>query len=145
MPLQFYFTAGQINLFLASARGQRIEVGMIFYRGPHIVSTVVKIWLFSLITSALMCLCGAGLILLLLFWPCMILVVEKQVSMDDAFSLSRLVTRGNEGATLLLAIVSLGVLVAGIAVCGVGVLLAQPFVMLLWSTAYLMMSGQLRR
>jgi hypothetical protein len=52
-------------------------------------------------------------------------------------------TEGNWGTAFLLALLSVGIYLLGIAALCVGVLFAAPLVSMMWVVAYLMMSGQL--
>ena len=42
VPIQFYLSFGILTMGLASARNERVEFGMIFYRGPSVLGKIVS-------------------------------------------------------------------------------------------------------
>ncbi len=83
-----------------------------------------------------------GIILMLMFWPVNVLVIDNKTGVLDSFSVASNITEGNRGTTFVLALASLGIAILGVLACGVGLLFAMPLVAVSWVTAYLMMSGQ---
>ena len=61
----------------------------------------------------------------------------------ESFGLAREITANNIGTTFLLWIVSVGISLLGLLACCVGIILAAPLAAMLFSVAYLMMSGQI--
>jgi uncharacterized membrane protein len=145
LPLQMYFMLGLMNIALASARGQKIDIGMIFYRGGNTIGALVAIVLFGILIAVATLACIApGIVVIMFYWPFYYLVIDRRDSMGQAFTLARQITMGNVGTSVLIWLCTIGILLLGYAACLVGVLFAYPLVMLIWATAYLMMSGQLQ-
>jgi len=61
----------------------------------------------------------------------------------ESFGLAHEITTNNWGTTFLLWIVSVGISLLGLLACCVGIVAAAPLAALLFSVAYLMMSGQI--
>jgi hypothetical protein len=53
------------------------------------------------------------------------------------------ITNGNYGTAFLLWLASLGIAIVGLLALCVGILAAAPLIGMIWTTAYLMMSGQI--
>jgi hypothetical protein len=141
-----YFMLGKMSLSLASARGEHIEIGMLFYQGGNGVGALLGILLFNIVTTLLVIFFCSGLIVLLFYWPLYFILVDKKTSLGESFSLAKTVTAGNAGTTVLLVIIGVAISVGLSAVCtNLIMIILQPFISLLWATAYLMMSAQLRR
>ena len=77
------------------------------------------------------------------FWPWAYLVIDRKASILESYIVAFHVTNGNRWTTVLLALVSALILLTGYAACFVGLLFALPLLFLLWSTAYLIMAGQI--
>lgn len=72
------------------------------------------------------------------------LVADKNMSFWPAMSLSRAVVRKHWWQTLLLGIVSGLVALAGLLLCGVGLLVAAPVAVAMWAYAYERLFGDLQ-
>lgn len=142
--LSLILMLGQMDLSLASARNQRIEVGMVFYRGGNGISVAVAWFVFNLAVALLMIFFCAGFVLLLLYWPVAFIMVDKKVGFGEALSLARTVTQNNVGTTFLLGIIAVALSFGASAVCQLLMYLVTPFLVVLMATTYLMMSGQVR-
>ncbi len=144
-PIQVYFMMGLMTISLASARGQQVELGMIFYRADNTMGALGAILLFMfLIFLAVLACIIPGILVALFFWPFYFLVVDKRVGIGETFSMARVITTGNSGATILLWLASIGIMIVGLLACCVGVIFAYPLTQVMWATGYLMMSGQLQ-
>jgi hypothetical protein len=144
-PIQTYFIMGLTSIALASARGQQVELGMIFYRGDNAMRAFGATLLFGLLLGvATMACIVPGIIVAVLYWPFYHIVIDKRVGLGEDFSLARIVTTENSGATILLALVAFAIISLGALACCIGGLFAIPLTMVMWATAYLMMSGQLQ-
>jgi hypothetical protein len=143
--VSFYFWLGQMRMALASARGEPVEIGMIFYRESNTVSATIGIFLFSIGVGFLTLLFCIGLVVLVLYGPVGFLIVDKKVGLSDAFAMARRITNDNVGTTLLLAAVMIAIYFGASSVCFLVVYLVGPLLTVSWATAYLMMSGRLTR
>jgi hypothetical protein len=77
------------------------------------------------------------------FWPFPYLVIDRKTTVLGSYGAAFQLTQINIGTTILLAIVSVAILLLGLFACYVGLIFAIPLVTVLWSTAYLMMAGQI--
>jgi hypothetical protein len=144
VPIQFYLSFGILTMGLASARNERVEFGMIFYRGPNVLGKIVSVIAFYFLASISMLACCAGLLILLFYWPFTFIMIDKNTGFTESFSLAREVTRGNEVSTVVLLLMAIGVSILGILAFCIGLIFTQPLWMMLFATGYLMMSGQLK-
>jgi len=144
MPIQVYLSFGIMTMGLASARNERVEFGMIFYRGPNVLAKVGSMVAFYLLIGFSMLACCAGFIVLLFYWPFSFVMIDKNVGFGESFSLAREVTRGNEGSTVVMVLMVIGISLLGILALCIGVIFTNPLCMMIWVTAYLMMSGQVK-
>lgn len=145
LPVQSYLTMGLLSMAMASGRGERIELGMMFYRGPNTGGKLLRITIFSLILfGSIFLLFVPFVILMLLFWPFTFVVIDKDAAFGDAFSMAREVSRNNVGGIFLIFIVSVLVVIVGLLALCFGVFFAQALITLYFATAYLMMGGQIK-
>jgi uncharacterized membrane protein len=77
------------------------------------------------------------------FWPAYYLVVDRHVPVMKSFGLAYEITRGNSLNSFLIWICGTAIAFIGLLACFVGIVFAQPLVLLMVSAGYLMMSGQL--
>jgi uncharacterized membrane protein len=126
------------------ARRQRVEFADLFRGGPQFLSTLGIYILLGLTVAAGYLLCIVpGIIAMLIWWPCYFLVIDKKSTVMDSFGLAREITANNVGTAFLLWIVSVGISLLGVLACCVGIILAAPLTAMMFSVAYLMMSGQI--
>jgi hypothetical protein len=78
-----------------------------------------------------------------MFWPFYWIVVDDKAPALESFSVARMITSENMGTTALLWLSSVGFIILGLLALCIGVLFAAALVSVMWSTAYLMMSGQI--
>lgn len=142
--MQTYLGIGQAIMCVKLSRGQPVTIGEMFSGGD--VFLPVLGWM--LITTPIMIIAALPLyvplvILLLMFWPSYHLIIDRKCGVMDSFGLARRITEGNKMTTFVLVLVSYGFALLGELACFVGLFFAIPLISLVWSTAYLMMSGQL--
>jgi hypothetical protein len=142
--LQFFLSVGETLMILKMLRGQQASFSDLFSGGPRFWPALGIGILSSLLFAAGTLLCIIpGIILMLMFWPVSVLVIDNKTGVLDSFSVASNITEGNRGTTFVLALASLGISILGVLACGVGLLFAMPLVAVIWGTAYMMMSGQL--
>jgi uncharacterized membrane protein/phage FluMu protein Com len=139
-----FLWTGQVQIMLKLARRQQAEVGDLFGGGPLYLPALGAAILFNIGVGVGMVLCIVpGIIVALMFWPYFSLIVDRKASVTDSFSLAGKITEGNWGTIFLLALLAVGIYIIGFLALCVGLLFAAPLVSLMWTVAYLMMSGQL--
>jgi hypothetical protein len=86
-----------------------------------------------------------GIILILMWWPARMLLIDDQAGVMDSFGVARQITKGNWGTTFILGLASFGITILGFLALCIGIIFAIPFVGVIWASGYLMMSGQIGR
>jgi uncharacterized membrane protein len=82
------------------------------------------------------------IVVLMLFWPCVYLIVDQDARLLESFRRSLPLTTINSLATILLGIVGLLLQAAGALACCVGLIFTLPFMLQQFAVAYCRMSGQ---
>ena len=142
--VQFFLGIGQAQIALKLARRQPAQYTDMFGGGPRFFPLLVAMILFVIAYFVgLLLLIVPGIIVILMWWPCYYLVIDRKAGVIESFSVAAKVSQGNWGTVFLLWLTSIGISILGcLAVC-IGLLFALPLVTMLYSVAYLMMSGQI--
>lgn len=82
--------------------------------------------------------------LLVLLWPCYFLIIDKKTGVLESFSVGGKMGLVNLGLTCQLALATFGIMLLGILACGVGLFVTTAYASVLWSSAYLMIRGEIR-
>ena len=141
---QTYLGIGQAQMSVKLARGQQVTIGELFGGGDRLLPILG----FAIITTPIMIIAALPLyvpliFLLLVFWPSYHLIIDHKCGVMDSFRLARQITEGNKLTTFVLVMIMYGFALLGELACFVGLFFAIPLISIMWSTAYLMMSGQL--
>ena len=142
--LGLFLSIGQTQITLKAARRQPVQFTDLFQGGPRFLPVLGASILGGLALFAGFFLCLVpGIILALLFWPFYWIVVDDKAPALESFSVARTITRDNLATTFVLWLASVGFMILGLLAVCVGVFFAYALVTMLWTTAYLMMSGQI--
>jgi phage FluMu protein Com len=142
--IQLFLGIGMARIALKLARRQRAEFTDLFSGGPLFLPVLGAYILFNVaLTVGLLLLIVPGIILALMLWPYYMLIVDQKAGVIESFSLASQVTKNNWGTAFLLAILSIGIFIVGVIALCIGVIFAVPLILMLWTVAYLMMSGQI--
>ncbi len=142
--LQIFLGIGQAQIALKAARGMPVSIGDLFGGGPRFLSVFLGNLIAGIVLLVGFMLCIVpGILLAIWFWPFYYLLVDEKASIGDSYGLASTITEGNRGTTVLMWLVSMGIIMLGCLALGIGVLFATPLVSVLWATAYLMMAGQI--
>ena len=137
---------GQVQIVLKLLRRQQASFGDLFGGGPLFLRTFGATLLFGLAAFVgFLLLFVPGILLVLFFWPFYYLVVDGKAKAIESFSMALSIAKPNVGSSLLLALVSMGIMLVGFMAFCVGILFAAPLVSTMCGAAYLMMSGQIPR
>ena len=140
-----WLNAGQMLLFLSVARGRPTSLETLFSGGRFVPGFVAASVLFLLgLAVGAIFLVVPAVIFFLTFSQTFYLIVDRNLSVFDAFGESRRITRGNR-LTLLAVFILLIVLALPAVIPLLGLLYIIfyiPFSMLVTATAYLRMTGQ---
>ncbi len=158
--LGFFLMIGMTQLCLKLLRGQRASYGDLFGGGRKffplmgfyillfIIPIVVAI-LAGVTGIAALVLVAAGIMFLtalsmIVLWPCYSLIVDDKASVIGSFSIGSKIGSKNVLNAIVLFFATAGLLILGCMALLVGLLFTNAFTAVIWATAYLMMSGQLR-
>lgn len=138
-----WLTAGLLLYLLRIIRGQPAHFGMLFDAGPLIVPATIATIAYSVIVTLGLLVCIVpGVILGLMYWLAIPLVIDARLEVTEAFRVSRQTTDGHKGTLALVWLISVGLLIAGALVCGIGLVFTLPLAAVLQAVAYLAITGQ---
>ncbi|MDA0659022.1 MAG: hypothetical protein O3C60_09260 [Planctomycetota bacterium] len=160
-PLQIWMQLGQMRIALGAARGEDVRIGTLFSCGGRILPcigaylVIGALFVLSAIPAAIvgamemnLLLIVGILILLLVFsyfsvacWPFMLLILEGRAGALNCLVAATRLTKGHRFTTFILMIVSACIVVAGFLALLVGLLVALPFVSVLWAVFYSRLVG----
>jgi hypothetical protein len=143
--LQAFLLIGQTRIALKLVRGESATFNDLFSGGDKFLP-IIGFYLLILIplTIGFVLLIIPGIFLMLYFWPAFTLIVDRKTGVFESFGLAGEIGGKNLLNSFLLGLSSIGIAIAGLLVCCVGVFFASAFLSVMWATAYLMMSGQTR-
>ncbi len=136
-----FFSVGLVRLSLAAARRERVALGDLFRGASHFPSMLLVVVLAICLELATCCTLGAvPMFLGLCFAP--FYVVDQSVGPFEAFRLAWRDTEGRRGAVLLYSALSFLVFLAGVALCGVGMIVSIPISLLGFAILYVRITGR---
>ncbi len=139
-----FFFLGWITMTLKMARGEDASLGDLFGVAPIYPQGAVIHVLFSLGATVGFMMCFfPGVWFMLAFGLSLYMYVDQRTGIAESFQYSFRAMRGNMLTLLGLELVMLGLIVAGVIACCVGLFFTLPFCGLLMTMAYLAATGQL--
>lgn len=139
-----FFGIGITQICFKLLRRQPAEFGDLFGGGPlyfrMLGASIINT--FAVLFGTVPCIV-LGLVWFIFFWPFQGLIVDERAKALESFGMALPITKLNVGTTILLMLASIGIMLAGFIACLVGLLFAGPLVGLMWTAAYLMMTGQI--
>ena len=143
LVFNIYLGIGQARVFLAVARGQRGDLTQLFLGYDCLLAVVITSLIAGIAMGVgLLLLIVPGILLALLFWSYYWLIIDGKCKMFDAFGQALEIGKLNMGSMFILGLVSGALSVAGACMCYVGLLLTIPIASMMFTVAYLKMSGQ---
>lgn len=143
--IQTFLAIGQTRICLKLLRGQPTSYAELFSGSDKFIPVVgFYLLIIAPLVLGFLLLIIPGVLMLLYFWPAFTLIVDDKTSVLESFGVAGEIGGRNMMNSFVLAIASVGIGIAGLAACCVGVFFAAAFLSVLWAAAYLMMSGQLR-
>lgn len=141
--LSAFLSVGFTQLCLSLARGEQASFAQIFFGGkrffPYLVTSVPFTFALAMGTALFVL---PGLAVFVLFWIANFLAIDGKENVTSGLSSALEIGKLNYVGTLVLLAATGGMTFFGLLTCGVGLLLTTPFIWLMWTTAYLMMTGQ---
>jgi hypothetical protein len=142
--VQIFLGIGMAQICLKLARRQPAEFTDLFNGGSRFLPVLGVSVLLGIAIGLGMLLCIVpGILLALMWWPAYYLVVDDKAPVIESFSRASEITKGNWGTAFLVFLLAWVIGLVGILALCIGIIFAAPLVLMLWTTAYLMMSGQL--
>ena len=169
---QMWTNIGQILVLFDIARGREGNFGDVFSGGYFLLRVVVGFFLLGLLTVGIIAvgaipggliwaavgrdspigpvalalgIAAAGIVLVYLAMRIsqfMYLIIDRDEGVVDSLRTSIELTRGHAGLIFVLYLLSMAINIGGLFACGIGLIFTLPFSMLLYSVAYLALTGQ---
>lgn len=138
-----WLISGQFNFLLRLARGQDAPFSLLFSGGKWLLPLTGAYLLYLLVVVVgFLLLIVPGVILGLMFSQFWFLIVDRDMGVLEAFKTSRAITSGNKLMLFVLYLTIFPLSLAGLCTCGIGLIFIIPFIALLFTVSYLIMSGQ---
>jgi phage FluMu protein Com len=142
--VQWWLMLGELIFLLKIARGEPAAFADVFSGGRFLLPAIGLGFLVGLmyLIGFLLCIIP-GLIVLIMFGPSFLMLLDQGVGVFDSLKMSRQATNGNKLTLFALMLVTgMGAALFTLVTCLIGGIFAQPFSMLAWCVSYLMMTGQ---
>lgn len=141
--VRIYLSIGQTRLALQVSRGQPATFSTVYSGGDKFLPIIFFTFLaYIALTLGFLVLILPGVLLLLYLWPSYFLIIDDHADVLGSLGMAKDICTPNVLTTFLLGLTSMGILIAGLLLCGFGVIPASGFVSVLWAVSYLAMSGQ---
>lgn len=140
---QSWLYLGYMQILLNTAKGKPASIGLLFSKG-----NLLLYWIGAAILAALAIMVGlVGLIIgafivAIILQPLPFVLVDQKVNPIECISKTFSLGWANFGTMLLTAVVTFGLVFAGILMCGIGATVTVPLAILMQAIIYLMMTGQ---
>lgn len=169
LALQTLLTIGMLRIMLTIARGREPSLGVLFTGGRWLITALlanIVIGIFStLLTYApLMAIMGLaavidlpmevafviaiplaifiGLWIMITVSMVPMLIIDQNAGVIESIRLSIQITNGNRLQLLALSLIGIVLYLLGFIACVVGLLIAAPYIVMIYTVAYLRMTGQ---
>lgn len=142
--LSLWLNIGLQLFALGVARGEQPRYGLVFAGGPRLLPVIGCFLLTGLVVfGGALLLVVPGVIFLMMLSQAQLLVIDRQLGVLEAMSLSAKIMAGNKLLVMGIWIVT-GVLayVSVLVTCGLGLFAAAPYLLILKIVIYLSASGQ---
>jgi uncharacterized membrane protein len=143
MMIAWFFQVGTIRIYVAAARGQQAELGTLF-SGLDRFFSLLAMSIVSLLISwiGLLLLIVPGIILMLGFALGQMFCVDARMGPIESLRASWDTMRGNKAKMFVFALASMGIVIAGLAACCVGMYPAMALAWVSFCTIYLRLTGR---
>lgn len=144
--VQLVLGIGATRMYLDAGRDKAPSLEQLFSGGPwfwRVLGFTILFYIAIALGAVLLII--PLFIVILMWWPGHLLIVDNKCGVLDSFTLAASITKGNWGTAILLFLAAIAIIILGILALCIGVLFASPFVSLMMVCMYLMMSGQVGR
>jgi hypothetical protein len=139
--IQAFLLTGMLRIFLAAARGQQPEFGLIFSGGDRYLDMLGFVLLKLVITIA-GCICVGVVLIYMGLCFADYYIVDQNLGPAEALKEAWRATDGQHVEVLVYSLLGFVLLMLGACVCGFGMLVAAPIVMLGYTIIYLRITGR---
>jgi uncharacterized membrane protein len=138
-----FFTAGIVKFALKVARGEPYAFGDVFGGGGIFLSVLVAHFITSFAVGlGFVFLIVPGVIIAVSLSMTVPLIADRNLGPIDALSESWKLTEGNRVNLFIFGLIGVGLGIAGLCACGIGILLVSPLLCVAWLYIYLRLTGQ---
>jgi hypothetical protein len=146
--LSVFLNIGYMKICLNLVRQQPAEFTMLFSGADRMLPFIgLTLLTTAAIFAGFLLLVVPGIILTILFslmlWTCLYLVVDGKCKVLESIAVSWQIGKLNVVTTIVLFLISMGLVLIGALLCLIGLLFALPLMMLLFAAGYAKMSGQI--
>ncbi|MDP3850796.1 MAG: GYF domain-containing protein [Luteolibacter sp.] len=135
--LSIFLSLGLIRVGLNLISGKQVSVSQLFGEGRKLLPAIGASILFGImILIGFILLIVPGIHVSLRFGHFMIAMVDRNLGVMESLSYSSSITTNNRMNLFLLALLSFGIIIAGVIALVVGLIFAYPVVLLSWMVAY---------
>lgn len=135
--LSLFLSLGLVRIGLNLVSGKEASVGQLFGEGRKLLPAIGASILFAaMVFIGMLLLIIPGIYLMLRYGQFMNAMVDRNLGVLESFSYSSSITTNNRLNLFLLAILSLGIIIAGVLALVVGLIFAYPVVWLSWMVAF---------
>jgi len=141
--VSLFLTIGILTYMLKVARGEPRSVADLFGGGALLLPGLGISFLYILAaTIGFILLIIPGIIVLLMFSQAFMILIDRETGVIDSLKLSAQVTKGNKLTLFAIGFVSSVLSILGVLACFVGIFFVSPYLFLMATVGYLMMTGQ---
>ncbi len=141
--VQFFITCGQTMGMLKIARGEAVEIGVLFQGGKYFWRCVGASIVFGLMVGLGTLLCIVpGIIVALMFAPFLFVLIDEDLPGIDCLWRAKEVTEGNKLSYFVVLLACGGINLLGLLALCVGLIFTIPLTNLISAVAYCKMTGQ---
>lgn len=143
--IQLYLGIGVVKICLKLLRRQQTGFGELFSGANKIFPVFVAALLFGIASFfGFLLLIVPGVFIVLLFWTYHYLIIDNRAGIFDSFSAALKIGSINKLTSFVMFLSAMALAVLGTLMCYVGLLFTAGLVYMLYASAYLKMTGQLR-
>lgn len=141
--VQFFIGCGQVLGMLKIARGEPVEIGVLFQGGKYFWRAVGASIVYGLMVGLGTALCIIpGVIVALMFAPFFYVLIDEDSPGIDCLWRAKEVTEGNKLSYFVILLACMGINLLGVMALCIGLIFTAPLTTLISAVAYCKMTGQ---
>lgn len=141
--VNLWITTGQLHVFLRIARGERPAFTELFSGGRWFLPVLgAYILVLLAVGVGLLLLIVPGVIVALMLSQFMFLIIDRNLGVIESLKTSMAITAGNKLSLFVVVLAVFGLSIVAMIPCCLGFIVLVPYTAVLYSVAYLSMTGQ---